>query len=106
MGSTVGFVGTVKVETVDTSRIWFSLTDGPTGDDWIHIGARRAWFTMNLEDVDRAAHLAQLTLLMEALRSGCQVKADHGGSASFHYNEAGDAFEVTGLRMLRPPLRF
>ena len=40
---TVGFVGTVEVETVNASRLWFSLTANKDQGDWIKIGpVRRA----------------------------------------------------------------
>ena len=70
MPSTDGFVGTIEVETRGVSRIWFSLTDEPTGSDWVRIGNPRAWFTMNLETGDRPYELAKLTLLLEAQRNG------------------------------------
>ena len=47
--STVGFVGTIEVETKGTARIWFGLTESKDTADWIKIGQVRAWFTMNLE---------------------------------------------------------
>lgn len=42
---TVGYVGTVEVETSGTDRLWFGLTEskGHTAD-WIKIGPVRAWF--------------------------------------------------------------
>ena len=103
--TTIGYVGTVEVETRSVSRLWFSLTTAKDGADWIKIGAPRAWFTTNLEAADRPSFLAQLPLLMEALRSGLQVEVSHT-DASFDKNEPNDAFEVDGIRILRTPMRF
>jgi len=103
---TEGYVGTIQVETRDTSRIWFSLTADPSSSSWIQIGAVRAWFTMNLEDPDRPSYLAQLTLLMEAMRNGLQVQVQHEGPAPFQFRDPGDSFETTGLRILRAGLHF
>jgi hypothetical protein len=104
--TTVGYVGTVEVETRSVSRLWFSLTTAKDGADWIKIGAPRAWFTTNLEAADRPSFLAQLPLLMEAMRSGLQVEVSHGGAASFDKSAPNDSFEVDGIRVLRAPLRF
>jgi hypothetical protein len=103
---TVGFVGTVEVETVNASRLWFSLTERKDQSDWIKIGPVRAWFTMNLESEHRPSHLAQLSLIMESMRSGHQVEVSHGGVASFDHGISNDTFEVDGIRVLRAPLRF
>ncbi len=103
---TIGYVGTVEVETVGTARLWFGLTESKDEADWIKIGSVRAWFTMNLEAADRPFFLAKLPLLMEAMRSGLQVKASHGGAASFQKWEPNDSFEVDGVRVLRTPMHF
>ena len=103
--TTIGYVGTVEVETRSVSRLWFSLTTAKDGADWIKIGAPRAWFTTNLEAADRPSFLAQLPLLMEAMRSGLQVEVSHT-DPSFDKNEPNDAFEVDGIRILRAPMRF
>ena len=102
---TVGFVGTVEIETRDVARLWFSLTASKEGADWIKIGPVRAWFTTNLEAADRPSFMAQLPLLMEALRSGLQVEVSHV-DATFDKNDPNDAFEVDGIRILRAPMRF
>lgn len=104
--NTTGFVGTVEVETRGVSRLWFSLTEHDNQSDWIKIGAVRAWFTMNLEAADRPFYLAQMTLLMEAMRSGLHVNVSHGGAANFQKRAPSDSFEVDGVRVLRDPLRF
>ena len=103
---TVGFVGTVEVETRNVSRLWFSLTKDQEKSTWLKIGAVRAWFTMNLEAGDRPFYLAQLTLLMEAMRSELHVEVSHGGAADFQKQAPNDSFEVDGVRVLRSPLRF
>jgi hypothetical protein len=103
---TVGYVGTVEVETRGVSRIWFSLTEDPKGASWIKLGQVRAWFTTNLEAEDRPSFLAQLPLLMEAMRSGLQVQVSHGGAAGFQKREPGDSFEVDGIRILRAGISF
>ena len=104
--NTVGFVGTVEVETVNASRLWFSLTANKDQGDWIKIGPVRAWFTMNLESEHRPYHFAQLTLIMEAMRSDLQVEVRHGGAASFDHVTSNDSFEVDGIRVLRAGLGF
>lgn len=103
---TVGFVGSIEVETRNASRLWFSLTVRSSTDDWIRIGSVRAWFTMNLESSERPSHFAQLSLLTEAMRANLQVQVDHGGAATFHHHVPNDSFEVDGLRVLRAPMRF
>jgi hypothetical protein len=104
--NTVGFVGTVEVETRNVARLWFSLTGGPVKDNWIKLGQVRAWSTMNLEAGDRPFYLAQMTIVMEAMRAGLQINVSHGGAASFQKQAPGDSFEVDGVRALRSPLRF
>jgi hypothetical protein len=104
--TTVGFVGTVEIETRDVARLWFGLTTSKDSSDWIKIGAVRAWFTTNLEAADRPSFMAQLPLLMEAMRSGLQVEVSHGGAADFNHKDANDSFEVDGIRVLRAPMRF
>lgn len=103
---TVGFVGTIEVETPNASRLWFSLTGGSNSSDWLRIGSVRAWFTMNLESSERPSHFAQLSLLTEAMRSDLQVQVDHRGAATFHHHVPNDSFEVDGVRVLRAPMRF
>jgi hypothetical protein len=103
---TVGYVGTVEVETRNVSRLWFSLTEDSQKDSWIKLGGVRAWFTMNLEAGDRPFYFAQLTLLMEALRSGLHVEVSHGGAANFDKQAPNDSFEVDGVRILRSPLHY
>ena len=104
--NTVGFVGTIEVETRNVSRLWFSLTGDAIKDNWIKIGQVRAWFTMNLEADDRPFYLAEMTLVMEAMRSGLQINVSHGGAASFQKSAPNDSFEVDGVRVLRAPMRF
>lgn len=104
--NTTGFVGTVEVETRGVSRLWFSLTEHKNQSDWVKIGPARAWFTMNLEAADRPFYLAQMTLLMEAMRSGLHVNVSHGGAANIQKQAAHDSFEVDGVRILRDPLQF
>src|SRR4051812_8435245 len=104
--NTVGFVGTVEVETRNVSRLWFSLTEDQSKDNWIPLGRARAWFTMKLEADDRPFYLAQMTIVMEAMRAGLQINVSHGGAADFEKQTPGDSFEVDGVRVLRSPLRF
>jgi hypothetical protein len=103
---TVGYVGTVEVETRNVSRLWFSLTEDTAKDNWIRLGPVRAWFTMNLEADDRPFYLAQMTLLMEAMRAKLQVQVSHGGAAAFEKQAPHDSFEVDGVRILRSALHF
>ena len=105
-GSTVGYVGTVEVETDATPRLWFSLTASADQGDWVKIGAVRAWFTMDLSSSERPYYLAMLPLLLEAIRTGDQVKATHGGVAPFEKQAPNDSFEATGVRVVRAPISF
>jgi hypothetical protein len=104
--NTVGFVGTVEVETRSVSRLWFSLTEDQSKDNWIRLGQVRAWFTMNLEAGDRPFYLAQMTIVMEAMRAALQINVSHGGAADFEKQAPNDSFEVDGVRVLRSPMRF
>jgi hypothetical protein len=104
--NTVGYVGTVEVETDATPRLWLSLTASPSGGDWVKIGSVRAWFTMDLSSSQRPYYLAMLPLLLEAMRSGDQVQVKHGGVAGFHKQDPNDSFEATGVRILRAPIKF
>jgi hypothetical protein len=106
VADTVGYVGTIEAETHKTSRLWFSLTAQAKDADWVKIGASRAWFTMNMESADRPSHMAQLTLLLEAMRSGLQVQVSHDGAADFQRRAPNDSFEVDGIRILRTGLHF
>ncbi len=106
MPRTKGFVGTVEVETRNVSRIWFSLTAGPNDDDWVKIGAHRAWFTLNLESSERPFYLSELPLIMESMRTRIQIQVSHEGAAAFEKRNPGDSFEVNGVRILRHPMRF
>lgn len=104
MPVTDGFVGTLEVETRNVNRIWFGLTASATGSSWVKIAGKRAWFTMNLETSNRPAHVAELGLLLEAMRSGLRVRVSHGGAASFPKQQDGDSFEVDGVRIVRAGL--
>lgn len=106
MAETVGFVGTIQVETHSVSRIFFGLTGAVNNDNWVKIAGKRAWFTMNLEATDRPFYLAQLSLLKQAMSEGLHVEVDHGGAAAWHYREPGDTFECSSVRILRAPMRF
>jgi hypothetical protein len=106
MAHTIGYIGTIESETRNVARLWFALRSASKGGEWVKIGANRAWFTMNMESGDRPSHMAQLTLLLEALRSGLQVNVSHGGAASFDKQNANDSFEVDGIRILRADLSF
>jgi hypothetical protein len=103
---TVGYVGVVEVETRNVSRFWFSLTEDPEKASWIKLGDVRAWFTMNLEADDRPFYLAQVTLLMEAMRAKLNVEVSHGGAAGFQKQAPHDSFEVDGVKVLRSALHF
>lgn len=104
MPVTIGYVGTLEVETRNVSRIWFALTAGPDGSDWVKIGSYRAWFTMNMETADRPSEMSKLSLLLEAMRSGLHVQVSHGGAAEFQKYHPNDSFEVDGVTVLRAGL--
>ena len=61
---------------------------------------------MNLESTDRPFHFAELTLIIEAMRAGLEVKVSHAGAADFEHSEPNDSFEVDGVRVLRAPMGF
>lgn len=101
-----GFVGTIESETRGVSRLWFGLTFEANGANWLQEAGKRVWLTMNMESADRPSHMAQLTLLLEAMRNGNQVQASHDGVADFHKEVAGDSYEANGIRILRNGLGF
>ena len=89
-----------------TSRVWFGLTESKDKADWVKFGAVRAWFTLNLEAADRPFYLAQLALLMEAMREGQHVEVGHGGAiTTLEKWDPNDSFQVDGIRLLRAPMR-
>ncbi|MED5811319.1 hypothetical protein VST63_03015 [Mycolicibacterium sp. 050232] len=104
MSPTYGYVGTIESETRETARLWFSLRSESVGGEWVKIGANRAWFTMDMETDQRPSHMAQLTLLLEAMRSGLQIRVSHGGLLNFGISR--DSYEVNGIRILRSDLTF
>lgn len=105
--SFVGYVGTIESETRNVSRLWISLTSDETGKNWVKEAGKRVWLTMNMESSYRPSHMAQLTLLLEAMRSGLAVKLSHDGVATgFHKRVRGDSYEVDGVRILRTGLGF
>lgn len=106
MARTVGYVGTIQVETVNVSRIFFGLTEEKDESNWVKVGGKRAWFTMNLEANDRPFYLAQLSLISEAMRGGLQVQVGHGGTLDWHIRTPGDTFPATSVRILRAPMKF
>lgn len=106
MPFTQGYVGTIDAETSGGAQLWFSLTKNATGSDWVKIGQYRAWFAMDMESADRPTHMAQLTLLLEAMRSGLPVQVKHGAVASFTRRDPNDSFAAEGVRILRAGLQF
>ncbi|HEU4687801.1 MAG TPA: hypothetical protein VFS23_05545 [Vicinamibacterales bacterium] len=105
--SFIGYVGTIEAETRSVSRLWFGLISEPSGANWLKEANKRVWLSMNMESADRPSHMAQLTLLLEAMRSGLQVRVSHDGVApNLSRDVDGDSYEVKGLRILRTGLRF
>ena len=47
---TVGYVGTVEVETRNVSRLWFSLTEDSQKDSWIKLGGVSDLMTLMVVD--------------------------------------------------------
>jgi hypothetical protein len=106
-GTFIGYVGAIESETRGVSRLWFGLTSEGSGTNWLKETNKRVWLTMNLESADRPSHMAQLTLLLEAMRSRLHVKVTHDGVAPNFFKEvAGDSYEVNGVRVLRSGLEF
>ena len=56
---------------------------------------------MSMKSADRPSHMAQLTLLLEAMRSALQVQVSYGGAADFQKRDPNDSFDVDGIRILR-----
>ena len=106
MATTNGYVGTIEVETRGTARIWFGLTEDKNDDNWVKIGGKRAWFTLNLEASDRPMYMAELSLIKDAMRDDLHIQVAHEGAASFHKRIPGDSYEATGVRILRDPMHF
>ncbi len=106
MARTVGYVGTIEVETRNTARIWFSLTEAKDQSDWINIAGVRAWFTLNLDASDRQMYMAELSLIKDGMRDDLQIQVTHDGVESFHHKNPGDSYTTTGVRILRSPMRF
>ena len=63
---------------------------------------------MDLETADRPFFLTMLPLLMEAMRSGLQVEARHGGALDppFQRSNPNDSFAAESVRVLRAPMTF
>ena len=106
MARTEGFVGTIEVETRNTSRIWFSLTSKDDNSDWVEIAGKRAWFTLNLDASDRPMYMAELSLIKDALEHDYPIQVTHEGAAGFHKRTPGDSYETTGVRILRAHMHF
>ncbi|HHJ15496.1 MAG TPA: hypothetical protein ENJ80_02245 [Gammaproteobacteria bacterium] len=106
MARTKGYVGTIEVETRGTARIWFSLTEQVNDDNWVKIAGQRAWFTLNLEESDRPLYMAELSLIKDAMRDGLEIQVTHQGVEPFYKRSSGDTYTVTGVRVLRAPMRF
>ena len=86
--------------------MWFGLTQSKDTGDWIKIGPVRAWFFLNLEASDRPFYMAELPLIMEAMRAGLHVEVSHGGAiTTFHKWDPNDSFAVDGVRLVRSPMR-
>lgn len=110
---TIGFVGTIEVETLGADRVWFSLTDSDDRDDWIHAedsdgNSKRAWFQMNMKySTARPVELAKLSLLMEAMRERQQVIVYHPKNMRRNINRMvrPDTYNCLGVRSLRVGIR-
>lgn len=102
---TVGYVGTVEVETADHDRIWFSLTVRDTGSDWVEINGTRAWFQISVEASNaRPVELAKLALVLEAMRERQQIVVYHPEDPNPGLPE--DTYDAEGVRSLRTGIHF
>lgn len=110
MERTVGYVGTIEVETEGHDRIWFSLTERDTGADWVELNGKRAWFQMsvNNDDTDRPVDMAKLAMLFEAIRERQEVAVYHPAQhhAGISRMNSEDTFDAIKLRVLRVGLHF
>lgn len=108
VAKTVGYVGTVRVNDEGTgSRVWVSLTESSTTADWLEYANQRAWFFINLKDADQAVRMAQVSLLLEAMRDGLHTEIKHqAASPTTYWNNPGDAFDIDKVRILRTGIHF
>ena len=106
---TVGYVGSIEVETEDTDRIWFSLTEQDNGANWVEIDGIRAWFQMKVEPSRaRPVEMAKLALLFDAMKEGYQVAVYHPDDPRAHINRmtANDTYDANKVRCLRTGIHF
>jgi hypothetical protein len=107
---TVGYVGTIEVETEGHDRIWFSMTERDTGSDWVQLDGQRAWFQMwvNGAQADRPVEMAKLGLLVEAMRERQEVAVYHPDTphAGISRQRANDTFDANKIRTLRLGISF
>jgi hypothetical protein len=109
MGNTVGYVGSIEVETRGHDRIWFSLTERDTGSQWVEKNGRRAWFQMSVEKSDaRPVELAKLALLFEAHRERQQIRVYHPDEhhSGIYRMTPDDTWDAEKIRVLRVGLHF
>jgi hypothetical protein len=101
---TVGYVGSVEVETEGDDRVWFALTQQDNNADWLERNGVRAWFQMWMEPTSsRAVHSAKLAMLFEAMREGYQVIVSHPEEArdDIWWASRGDTYDAIKVRTLR-----
>ena len=106
---TVGYVGSIEVETSGTDRVWFSLTEQDSGANWVEINGIRAWFQMKVEASDaRPVEMAKLAMLFEAMKEGYQVAIYHPDEprSRIYRMTRNDTFDANKVRTLRTGLHF
>ena len=106
---TTGYVGSIEVETEGTDRIWFSLTEQDSGDNWVEIDGIRAWFQMKVERSSaRPVEMAKLAMLFDAMKEGYQVAVYHPETPRGDINRmrSNDTYNADKVRTLRTGLHF
>jgi len=106
---TIGYVGSIEVETEGTDRIWFSLTEEDSGANWVELNNIRAWFQMSVEPSNsREVNMAKLALLFDAMREGWQVAVYHPDDPRTNINRMrrNDTYNADKIRCLRTGIHF
>jgi hypothetical protein len=109
MARTLGYIGSIEVETRGTDRVWFSLTEQDSGANWVKIDDVRAWFQMKVEPSEaRPVEMAKLAMLFDAMKEGYQVAVYHPDAprSDIYRMETNDTFDAEKVRTLRTGIHF
>jgi len=110
MKRTTGYVGSIEIETEGTDRIWFSLTQQDSGDNWVEVAdGKRTWFQMKVESGSaREVEMAKLAMILDAMREGYEIAVYHPDNPHVGISRmtAGDTYDAVKVRTLRTGLHF